>query len=124
MATNYLKKCSHCKEPHRERYYFQERGLEISVRKEEGEEGLQGQELTIENMRNFLKKYKENSSIFSYFLCKRCGETLTKKAKIGKNYLKNSFYYFLQLVTNSQLPPAEQRSSFRAQVGQCAHTSV
>lgn len=50
-------------------------------------------------MRKFLKKYKENSNIFSYFKCKICHKTVTKKAKIGKNYLKNSFHYFLNLIS-------------------------
>lgn len=52
-------------------------------------------------MRNYLKKYKQAFNVFSYFKCRNCPKIVTKKSKIGKNYLKNSFHYFLMLITSS-----------------------
>ena len=52
-------------------------------------------------MRKYLKRYKENWNIFSYFQCRACQSILSRRAKIGKNYLKNSFHYFLFLLANA-----------------------
>ena len=61
-------------------------------------------ELTMDRMHKYLKKYKENSYIFTYFRCESCGLIVTKQSKVRKNYLKNSFHYFLMLISHSNVP--------------------
>lgn len=105
--------------------------MELSVRKvkEEGmrEEIEDESDLNVETMHKYLKKYKENWNIFSYVQCKECSAVLSKQVKVGKNYLKNSFYYFLLLVAHCESPESKKLQKNVASSNafkDCTHASV
>jgi hypothetical protein len=105
--------------------------VELSVRKAK-EEGMREEiedesDLNIEKMHKYLKKYKENWNIFSYVQCKNCSAVLSKQVKVGKNYLKNSFYYFLFLVAHSEPPESKKQQKYVTSsnaLKDCTHGSV
>ena len=55
--------------------------------------------VTLERLKGVLKKQKSKLVIETYICCKYCqGEVSSERIKVGKNYLENSFYYFLSLL--------------------------
>jgi hypothetical protein len=67
--------------------------------------------VTLERLKGVLKKQKSKLVIETYICCEYCqAEVGSEPIKVGKNYLENSFYYFLSLLdkVNSDFLLAEK----------------